>query len=76
MTSEQLIAGQTRGMGELIEIAGKTTELAPFGRELAALGRERSDIVALTADMGRRSRENRKDRVLHDIFSLCVATRL
>ena len=55
MTSEQLIAGQTRGMGELIEIAGKTTELAPFGRELAALGRERSDIVALTADMGRYS---------------------
>ena len=55
MTSEQLIVGQTRGMGELIEIAGKTTELAPFGRELAALGRERSDIVALTADMGRYS---------------------
>ena len=55
MTSEQLIAGQTRGMGELIEIAGKTTELAPFGKELAALGRERSDIVALTADMGRYS---------------------
>jgi len=55
MTSEQLIVGQTRGMGELIEIAGKTTELAPFGKELAALGRERSDIVALTADMGRYS---------------------
>jgi transketolase len=55
MTSEQLIVGQTRGMGELIEIVGKTTELAPFGRELAALGRERSDIVALTADMGRYS---------------------
>ena len=49
------VAGRTRGMGELIEVAGKTTELAPFGRELAALGSERDDIVGLTADMGRYS---------------------
>lgn len=47
--------GQTRGMGELIEIADKETVLAPFGTELAALGRERPEIVALTADMGRYS---------------------
>ncbi|WP_372733548.1 transketolase family protein [Nocardioides sp.] len=53
--SETAIFGQTRGMGELIEIADKETVLAPFGNELAAMGRERSEIVALTADMGRYS---------------------
>ncbi len=47
--------GQTRGMGELIDVVGKPSELAPFGRELAALGDERADVVALTADMGRYS---------------------
>ena len=45
--------GRTRGMGELIEVAGKTTELAPFGRTLAELAAERPEIVGLTADMGR-----------------------
>jgi transketolase len=54
MTSAPVF-GQTRGMGELIEIADKETVLAPFGTELAALGRERPEIVALTADMGRYS---------------------
>lgn len=48
-------AGRTRGMGELIDVAGKVTELAPFGTELAALGSERPEIVGLTADMGRYS---------------------
>lgn len=47
--------GQTRGMGELIEIADKETVLAPFGTELAALGERRREIVGLTADMGRYS---------------------
>ncbi len=47
--------GRTRGMGELIEVAGKTTELAPFGRTLAELAAERPEIVGLTADMGRYS---------------------
>ncbi|QEW23205.1 1-deoxy-D-xylulose-5-phosphate synthase (plasmid) [Paracoccaceae bacterium] len=47
--------GHTRGMGELIDIAGKTTELAPFGNALAELARERPEIVGLTADMGRYS---------------------
>ena len=42
-------------MGELIDVAGKTTELAPFGRALAELGAERPEIVGLTADMGRYS---------------------
>jgi transketolase len=42
-------------MGELIDVAGKTTVLAPFGYALAELGRERPEIVALTADMGRYS---------------------
>lgn len=55
MASETALFGQTRGMGELIEIADKETELAPFGTELARLGRERPEIVGLTADMGRYS---------------------
>jgi len=49
------VLGRTRGMGELIDIDGKATDTAPFGRELAALARERDDIVGLTADMGRYS---------------------
>ena len=53
--AEPLHTGRTRGMGELIDIAGKTTELAPFGVTLAELGRERPEIVGLTADMGRYS---------------------
>ena len=52
---EPLHTDRTRGMGELIDIAGKTTELAPFGITLAELGRERPEIVGLTADMGRYS---------------------
>lgn len=55
MASDAAVFGQTRGMGELVEIADKETELAPFGTELAALGRERPGIVGLTADMGRYS---------------------
>lgn len=47
--------GHTRGMGELIDVVGKTTELAPFGEALAQLGGERPEVVALTADMGRYS---------------------
>jgi transketolase len=49
------IFGQTRGMGELIDIPDKVTEQAPFGTTLAELGRARPEIVALTADMGRYS---------------------
>lgn len=49
------VPGRTRGMGELIDIAGKVTEIAPFGRTLAELASERPDIVGLTADMGRYS---------------------
>lgn len=49
------VAGRTRGMGEIIDVAGKTTELAPFGRTLAELASERPEIVGLTADMGRYS---------------------
>ena len=52
---ETLTTGRTRGMGEIVEVAGKTTELAPFGRTLAELGHERPEIVGLTADMGRYS---------------------
>jgi transketolase len=55
VASETAVFGQTRGMGELIEIADKETELAPFGTELAKLGEERPEIVGLTADMGRYS---------------------
>jgi transketolase len=50
-----LSPGRSRGMGEIIEIEGKDTELAPFGHTLAALGRERPEIVGLTADMARYS---------------------
>jgi transketolase len=46
--------GRTRGMGELIDVAG-TSQRAPFGNALAALGESRPEIVALTADMGRYS---------------------
>ena len=49
------IGNRTRGMGEIVEVEGKTTELAPFGTALAALARTRPDIVGLTADMGRYS---------------------
>ena len=51
----ETIFGQTRGMGELIDIADKETVLAPFGTTLAEMGHERPEIVALTADMGRYS---------------------
>jgi transketolase len=47
--------GRTRGMGELIDVEGKVTEVAPFGRTLAELAHERPEIVGLTADMGRYS---------------------
>ena len=49
------IGNRTRGMGEIVEVEGKTTELAPFGTALASLARARPDIVGLTADMGRYS---------------------
>jgi transketolase len=55
MAEAAVSPGRTRGMGELIEVAGKITELAPFGRTLAELGAERPEIVGLTADMGRYS---------------------
>ena len=55
MAEAAVSPGRTRGMGELIEVAGKVTELAPFGRTLAELGAERPEIVGLTADMGRYS---------------------
>lgn len=48
-------AGRTRGMGEIVDVEGKRTELAPFGNTLAELARERPEIVGLTADMGRYS---------------------
>ena len=54
--AEQIgVLRHTRGMGELIDVAGKETELAPFGNALAELGRNRPEIVGLTADMGRYS---------------------
>src|ERR1700690_232805 len=46
---------RTRGMGEIVDVEGKTTDIAPFGHALAELGRERPEIVGLTADMGRYS---------------------
>lgn len=55
MADTQLAAGRTRGMGEIVEVAGKVTEVAPFGKALAELASERPEIVGLTADMGRYS---------------------
>ncbi|UOY02610.1 transketolase family protein [Blastococcus sp. PRF04-17] len=55
MNHDTAVFGQTRGMGELVEVPDRVTELAPFGTELAALGAERPEIVALTADMARYS---------------------
>jgi transketolase len=55
VSGEATIFGQTRGMGELIDVADKETVLAPFGTTLAEMGGERPEIVALTADMGRYS---------------------
>lgn len=55
MPDTDTLENRTRGMGEIVEVAGKTTETAPFGNTLAELGRERPEIVALTADMGRYS---------------------
>ncbi len=53
--TQTLPGGRTRGMGEIVDVAGKVTEIAPFGNTLAELARERPEIVGLTADMGRYS---------------------
>ena len=53
--ADRAVIGRTRGMGEIVEVEGKETETAPFGRTLAEMGRERPEIVGLTADMGRYS---------------------
>src|SRR5262245_53362137 len=45
---------RTQAMGvDEASAAGRRGVEAPFGQALAALGRDRSDIVALTADLGR-----------------------
>ena len=49
--------GRAGGMGEILDVAGPY-ESAPLGTALTELGRERSDIVGLTADMGRFSDMN------------------
>lgn len=48
------ITGRTGGMGEVAEVAGPY-ETAPFGHCLAKLGANNTDIVGITADMGRYS---------------------
>lgn len=55
MPDTKTIQNRTRGMGELIDVAGKQTVIAPFGHTLAEMGKDRREIVALTADMGRYS---------------------
>jgi transketolase len=55
MSDSTHVTRHTRGMGELIDVPDKVTDLAPFGTELADLGTERPEIVGLTADMGRYS---------------------
>ncbi|MBI3496612.1 MAG: transketolase family protein [Proteobacteria bacterium] len=46
-------AGRTLAMGENETLAGRAAVEAPFGKALAELGRERSDVVGLTADLGK-----------------------
>jgi transketolase len=48
-------AGRSLGMGEIVDVEGKQTELAPLGNALVELARNRPEIVGLTADMGRYS---------------------
>ena len=55
MPESKTLGDRTRGMGEIVEVAGKATELAPFGNTLAEMASSRPEIVGLTADMGRYS---------------------
>jgi transketolase len=55
MPETQTIGNRTRGMGEVVDVAGKVTETAPFGNTLAEMAMTRPEIVGLTADMGRYS---------------------
>lgn len=55
MPDGETIQNRTRGMGEIVDVEGKTTEVAPFGNTLAEIASERAEIVGLTADMGRYS---------------------
>ncbi|TDH36091.1 transketolase family protein [Pseudohoeflea suaedae] len=55
MADSQTIGNRTRGMGEIVDVAGKVTETAPFGNTLAEMAKTRPEIVGLTADMGRYS---------------------
>lgn len=55
MPESKTLGDRTRGMGEIVEVAGKVTELAPFGNTLAEMAASRPEIVGLTADMGRYS---------------------
>jgi transketolase len=45
--------GKTLGMGEMEKPGASPTVEAPFGHALAALARERTDIVALSADLAK-----------------------
>jgi transketolase len=47
------MAGKTLAMGQDESAADRPSVEAPFGRALVAMGRERSDIVGLTADLGK-----------------------
>jgi transketolase len=54
MSTLAMEAGKTLAMGQDEATATGRAEVdAPFGRALAALGRERSEIVGLTADLGK-----------------------
>jgi transketolase len=55
MADSQTIGNRTRGMGEIVDVAGKVTETTPFGNTLAEMAKTRPEIVGLTADMGRYS---------------------
>lgn len=51
--SDRAPLGKTLGMGETEKAGIRPTVDAPFGHALAALARERTDIVALSADLAK-----------------------
>jgi transketolase len=51
--SDRASPGKTLGMGETEKAGIRPTVDAPFGHALAALARERTDIVALSADLAK-----------------------
>jgi transketolase len=48
-----ILHGQTQAMGESERVLDRASVEAPFGKALVAVGRRRSEVVGLTADLGK-----------------------